>query len=187
MFTHLLSPLQLGFLFFILARYLHNSLWISCCTASYLPGQRVKHLVVCDSAMLCTKAVLEGTGMFSWICIRIDLFPGQAQNLIVRDTLVIARWHHNEWYEHSTAFPSQVRSVSRTQCHWQKLGRLSVAGVMPDFRRFPAERLKPNWSDGHGHFHILAIVGLATAQSKAALGESSRSPLRSHSGVPATR
>lgn len=102
--------------------------------------------------------------MSSWICIWIYLFPGQAQNLIVRGRLVIASWHHNAWYEHLTAFPSQVSSVSRTQCYRQKLGTLSVAGVMPDFKRFPAEWLKLNFSDSHCQLHILAIVGLATAQ-----------------------
>lgn len=38
----------------------------------------------------------EGTRRSLWICIWIYLFLGQAQNLILRDRLVIARWHHKE-------------------------------------------------------------------------------------------
>lgn len=103
------------FLPFVLARSVHGGSWISCCTASGLPGQRAKRLVVCDSAVLCTKLTLEGTGISSWICVQIYLFPGQAQNLIVRAGLVIARWHHNAWYQRFAAFPSQVSRVSSTQ------------------------------------------------------------------------
>lgn len=66
--------------------------------------------------MLRTKLALEGTGVSSWICVQIYLFPGQVQNLIVRDRLVTARWPHSNCYEHFTALLSQVSKAGRSIC-----------------------------------------------------------------------